>query len=313
MPDPLTRVACFAMNTRFELVLGGRDEAYRRAAGEEAIREIQALDRQLSLYRDDSDVREINVVAGERPVPLEPRLFALLQRAAELSRQTEGAFDPTVGPLLRTWGFAGEGGRVPAEAEIAAALGAVGVRHLEFDPEAGTLRYGRPGMMLDLGAIGKGYAIERAVEVLRDLELECGLLHGGTSSVYALGAPPGAPAGWKVAIRHPTVPERQIAETVLRDRALGVSAPHGRFFTHGSERYGHVIDPRTGVPTRAALLSAVLADNPTEADALSTALLTLGPTGLETIGARWPGTSALVATAGPGAEVEVATLNWSPV
>src|SRR5437660_535801 len=119
MPSPnVVRVACRAMAVRFEAVLWGGSESHLRAAGEEALREVERLEVQLSFYRSDSDVIDMKRRAAREPVVVEPRLFALLERAAALSAETGGAFDITVAPLLRLWGFTGEGGRVPSDSEI---------------------------------------------------------------------------------------------------------------------------------------------------------------------------------------------------
>lgn len=301
----LVRLACWAMNTRFEVALWGRDATYLTASGEEALREIRLLEEQLSFYRPESDIRHINVHAASGPVPVEPMLFGLLQRAQRISEATGGAFDPTTGALLRCWGFAGEDGRVPTAEERRAALDVVGVRHLRLDDRNLTVAFDREGVTLDLGAIGKGYALERAADVLRQHELPGALIHGGTSSVCALGSPPDGDA-WLISLRHPLRPEDSLTTVSIRDRALGVSAPHGKFFASEGQRYGHVIDPRSGEPVRAALLAAVVHDSPTEADALSTALLTLGEPGLETIVGGWPGAAALVALEADG-DVRLAT------
>jgi thiamine biosynthesis lipoprotein len=303
--EPITRLACRAMNTRFEIALWGRDPHYLSAAGEEALREIQALDQQLSFYRDDSDVRALNVYAAHRPVPVEPRLFRLLERARHLSQATEGAFDLTIGPLLSAWGFTGDGGRVPLEEEIESARVVTGMHLVELDPDALTVRYLREGVLIDMGAIGKGYAIERAAELLRDAEVPGALVHGGTSTVYGLGAQPdGAP--WSVALQDPTDPNGSLGTVALQNRALSVSAVHGKFFTEGEARYGHVLDPRTGRPVEGALLAAVVCDSATDSDALSTALLTLGEAFIGKLEAVSPGAAALVVLRDEAGGVRVA-------
>jgi thiamine biosynthesis lipoprotein len=276
------------MATRFELVLCGDDPVFLRAAGEEALDEVERLERQLSLYRPDSELSGLNARAAVGPVVVEPRFFRLLERVARLSDATEGAFDPTVTPLMRCWGLMGRGPlsssslgpSTPPEAHIvAAARECVGMRYVALDPVSRAVRFLRPGMSLDLGAVGKGYAIEQASVLLREAGVASALLHAGTSTVAAIGAPPDADA-WKVAIRHPHAPERSLASVALRDRALSVSAPHGKSYTIDGRRYGHVLDPRTGVPVQGALLAAVVTDSPTDGDALSTGLLVLGAEGL---------------------------------
>jgi thiamine biosynthesis lipoprotein len=300
------------MATRFELVLFGEDAAQLRGVGEAVFAEVDRLEAQLSFYRPASELSDLNANAARLPVQLDPRFFSLLQRAAALSRAMQGAFDPTVGPLVRCWGFAGSGGRVPSNAAIAEALGRVGIDRLQFDEETCSVRFDRPGVTLDLGAIGKGYALERAADLLREYEVGAALIHAGTSSVYGLGAPPDNPAGWKIALRHPTRPAEHLTSILLRDRALGVSAPHGKFFTAEGERYGHVLDPRSGRPGRAALLAAVISESPTDADALSTALLTLGEPGLSQLQAGFPGTAALVVVEPAPGEIRSVAAGWEP-
>lgn len=287
-------LALNAMATRFEIVLYGADASRLRAAGEEALAEVEALDRQLSLYRAQSDISWINARAGREPVKVEPRLFRLLQLASELSNATNGAFDITIAPLMRAWGLAGGEGRVPSEPEIADALERVGMQRVILDESALAVRFEREGMEIDLGAIGKGYAIDRAVETLRDNGVESALLHGGTSTVYALGSPPGESC-WRVAIRDVLTPlgsplvrgeDHHIID--LRDASLSVSAVHGKSFCCEGREYGHVIDPRTGRPSNRAALAAVWGPLAVETDALSTALLVLGEPGLDVLSERFP-------------------------
>jgi thiamine biosynthesis lipoprotein len=268
------------MATRFEIVLYGKDAVSLRAAGEEALDEIERLEAKLSLYRSDSEVSHLNARAAREPVRVSSELFQLLEQARELSRETEGAFDITVAPLMRAWSFLGSSGGVPEPALLENALQCVGMKHLQFNPDNNSVRFGRAGVMIDLGAIGKGYAIERAARILRETGVTSALLHGGTSTTFAIGTPPGEPS-WKVAIGRPAhdAPDGQtlVAIVPLSDSSLSVSAVWGKSFRHEGKTYGHVIDPRTGHPASNAVLAAVTVDSPTESDALSTALLTLGP------------------------------------
>ena len=223
-----------------------------------------------------------------------PEVFALLHRAATLTALTDGAFDITIAPLVRCWGFMASQGRQPEPAELAAAREVVGIKHILFDAAERTIRFARPGVMLDLGAIGKGYAIERGVEILREAGVTSALFHGGTSTIYALGQPPDANA-WRVSLptspaAAPNDPNRSAtAPTIsLRNESLSVSAVWGRAFTHGGQRLGHVLNPQTGLPVTAHLLAAVALPSATETDALATALLTMGEAGLEKLAAVRP-------------------------
>lgn len=267
------------MATRFELVLHGENASSLRAAGEEALAEVDRIENQLSLYRPGSEIAQVNARAAHEAVRVSPEVFSLLQHAAKLSDETGGAFDITIAPLVRCWGFMGANGKMPTPEEIAEAREKVGMRHVQLDAANRTIRFAREGVMLDLGAIGKGYAVERGADILREAGVTSALFHGGTSTVYAIGRPPDADA-WKVAFDAPPASSAvlfpQLPDVQLKDEALSVSAIWGRSFQSGEKRFGHVIDPRTGQPVTTAQLSAVVLPSATETDAFSTALLTMG-------------------------------------
>jgi len=298
-------LARHAMATRFELVLHGNDPLALRAAGEEALDEIDRLENRLSLYRPGSEIAQLNARAAREPVRVSPELLALLEHARQLHVETGGAFDITVAPLVRCWGFMGSSGKMPAAEEVAAALACVGMQHVQLDLQARSVRFTRQGVMLDLGAIGKGYAVARAAEILRDAGVTSALIHGGTSTVCAIGQPPDAEY-WKIAIEQPPgrkgVPDQWPNPFQLRDEAMSVSAIWGRSFEVDGKLLGHVIDPRTGQPVNRALLAAVVLPSATETDALSTALLVLGTGGQAAISNLRTGMRTLV-LADTGGEV----------
>ncbi len=301
-------LACHAMATRFEFVLQGPDAIALRAAGEEALREIERLESQLSIYRPASELSQLNARAAHEPVRVEPRLFHLLQRARNLSEETGGAFDITVAPLMRCWGLMQREGRVPTPEELATARACTGWQHLELNEANFTVRFAREGLMLDLGSLGKGYALDEAADILREAGVTSALLHGGTSTIYALGKPHDAPA-WSIALADPqTEGARFIATSSekirtrftplttveLRDESLSLSAVWGKYFTANGRTYGHVIDPRLGEPVDGALMSACILPSATETDALSTALLVGGLTDWEKLSTLRPNMRALV-------------------
>lgn len=289
-----------AMATRFELVLHGADPAALRAAGEEALDEVDRLENQLSLYRPGSEIAQLNARAAREPVRVSPELFTLLKLTQRLHTETGGAFDITVAPLVKCWGFMGDPGKMPSPESVSEAQGRVGMQHVQFDDANRTIRFAREGVMLDLGAIGKGYAVERGAELLREAGVTSALFHGGTSTVCAIGHPPEA-AAWSVAIERPpasigTIRFPELSPVRLKDESLSISAVWGRAFQSEGRNFGHVMDPRTGQPVEAAWLSAVALATGTETDALSTALLTLGSPGLEQLAAARPGLRALLVT-----------------
>lgn len=284
--EPVT-LARLAMGTRFEIVLPGNQSASLRAAGEQALEEIEKLEKQLSLFDPSSEISYLNAYAADRAVQTEPGLFALLVQARDLWKLTGGAFDITVGPLLEAWGFRGGLGKEPSESELQRARSVVGMELVELDPAAGTVHFQKKGVRIDLGAIGKGYALERAVESLREAGVEHALLHGGTSTVCALGhGPRGDP--WQIGIETPPEPGSALLDgakpaeppllTVvpLLNESLSVSAVWGRFFERNGRLFGHVMDPREGRPGGEGLLAAVVLPSATETDALSTGLLIAG-------------------------------------
>jgi FAD:protein FMN transferase len=268
-----------AMATRFEFVLRGEDAMRLRAAGEEALNEVERIESQLSLYRPSSEISTINARAASERVRVSPEVFGLILHARNYWTLSNGSFDVTIAPLVRCWGFMKGNGAPPTDGEIAAACECVGMNLLELDEKLSTIHFQHPGMMLDLGSIGKGYALDLAAEVLRDAGVTDALLHGGTSTIVAHGNDFNGP--WKVAIEKPVLPaETEVTRAAeplailnLSNESLSVSAIWGKFFTLNGKRYGHVIDPRTGWPTEDALLGAVVAPSAMESDALSTAVL----------------------------------------
>ena len=295
MAKALIQVARNAMATRFEIVLHGNDAIGLRAAAEEALDEIQRLDRKLSAYQPDSEIAHINARAAHESVRVSPELFRLLEQARDLSQKTSGAFDITVGPLLKLWGFMEAEGTIPDEKELEDARALVGMDKVLLNAEEQSVRFTRAGVLVDLGSIGKGYAIDRAAEILREAGVQSALLHGGTSTSYAIGSPSvESTSSWKVAIEYPDGESAELLTVAeLCDAALSVSAVWGKSFTRGGTTYGHVIDPRSGQPTQAALLGAVSVESATESDALSTALLVLGHEGHTRIHELFPAAKVL--------------------
>lgn len=279
------------MATRFEFVLAGENAVRLRAAGEEALDEIDRLEAQLSIYRSGSEIAEVNRFAAAEPVRVSPEVFALLERARELSRLTGGAFDITIAPLVRCWGFMRGDGSRPTDEELGAARELVGIERLELNEADCTVRFQRHGMMLDLGSIGKGYALDKAAEILRDAGIERALLHGGTSTLISIGTDAdGSP--WKIAVDtgdpRDAAEKSVVAVVELVDESLSVSAVSGKSFILEGKMFGHVLDPRTGWPTQTALLGAAIQDSAAASDAISTAILLAKPEELIHLASRIP-------------------------
>jgi thiamine biosynthesis lipoprotein len=254
----------------------GPDGASLASAAEAGLDEVDRLDALLSHYREDTPLSRLNREAARGAVPVPRELAELLAVCERWSRDSQGAFDVTVGPLMKAWGFFRDEGRRPDEAQRRAALAVTGYRHVVVDRERSTVRFDRRGVELDLGGIGKGYAADRVAAVLRQRGIASALVNLGGSSVYGLGAPPGAP-GWEVGIADPTQSEREALRVSLRDQALSVSGGYARFFVKDGVSYSHIMDPRTGRPAQGVLSVAVVSASATDGDALDNVLFVQGP------------------------------------
>lgn len=259
------------MGTRFELVLSGRDEAHARAAAEEALGVIEECDGRYSRFRSDSLVARINREAGSAALRLDPQSFELLERCAHFQRATDGAFDVCVGaPMDRL-----RGGPLRGDSENCGEAGG-----FELDARELSLRFTRPGTQLDLGGIAKGHALDLAAAALAAAGIEVALLHGGTSSVIALGAPPAQPEGWGVDLgaafggAQAQLCRRALSLSALRVPQAGVAPDVDR---------AHILDPRGGGALRGEARAAVSLPSARDAEAWSTALLVLArrPAGLQ--------------------------------
>jgi thiamine biosynthesis lipoprotein len=275
----LLSVSREAMACLFEIVFDAATYRDGTDTAVESLELIARLEDQLTIYRDTSEVANINRRAFEEPVVVERDLFELFKRSVELSRATGGAFDITAGKLSKTWGFFRRQGQMPSPADVTAAVSTVGSQHLLFDDAGRSIRFTQPDLELNLGAIGKGYTLDRVAEALTAGGLNNFLIHGGNSSVLARGGRENSefrtqnsefPA-WSVGLRHPLKPEVRLAEFFLHNQALGTSGSGTQFFHHQGKRYGHILDPRNGWPAEQVLSATVIASTAEQADALSTA------------------------------------------
>ena len=211
-------------------------------------------------------------------MPVDAELFDFIAEAMRYNRDSAGAFDITVGPLMKAWGFFRGDGRVPSEEEIASARRHVGGAHVTLDPAARTIAFDAAGVEIDLGGIAKGYAVDRVVGLFRRRGVAAALISAGGSTIYGLGAPPGR-AGWDVEIQDPIESGKTALTVQLKNRALSVSGSSEKSFEAGGVTYSHIMDPRTGWPVQGMLSVAVLAPTGTAGDALDNAFFVLGPNG----------------------------------
>jgi thiamine biosynthesis lipoprotein len=312
-----------AMACRFEVVFNAGEVPDATAIAVDCLDLVDEIENRITVYRDTSELACLNATAADGWRSVEADLFSLLLLARDLHERTGGAFDMAAGSLVRTWGFLRRQGRTPTAEELAKARASAGMQWVELDTAGSRVRFTRPGVELNPGAIGKGWAIDRVMERLRDSGVTSGLVHGGASSVRAIGAQgigaqgigaqgiaqPGRRA-WPVGVRHPLRPGRRLATVQLDDRALGTSGSGTQFFIERGRRLGPILDPRTGVPAEGVLSATVVAPTAAEADSLSTALYVLGPAGLVRVAPPGGNVGAILVVPGKAAgAVRVLTAN----
>jgi thiamine biosynthesis lipoprotein len=302
-----------AMACRFEVAFNAGEVAEATPLAVEALDLVDAIEDSISIYRDHSELARLNATAAAGWQTVSAQLFDLLVEARDLHERTAGGFDLAAGRLVRCWGFLHRQGRTPAEDDLVAARATSGMHLVELDVEGRRVRFTRPGVELNPGGIGKGWALDRMIDHLRAAGVGSVLVHGGRSSVRAAGTHgPGGPerAGWKVGLVHPLRPDRRIATLTLVDQALGTSGSGTQFFVDRGRRIGHILDPRSGRPAEGVLSATVLAPTAAAADALATALFVLGPEGLARLAPPGGPVAAVVMLPGSVAgSVEVRTAN----
>ncbi len=262
------------MGTLVEISISGERESARKVQAAVAA-EFKRVERLTSFHRESSELGRINAAAGGEGIKADPEILGLIRKALEFSKQTHGAFDPTIGPVARLWNFSAGDPRLPEKQEISRALVLVGWERPALDDAAGTIRLPDPGMALDLGAIAKGYALDRAAKVIRDSGIGSALINAG-GDIIAVGEKlPGRP--WRIGVQDPDKPGGVAAIVPLRDRAIVTSGDYERFFVREGKRFHHILDPRTGNPAHGLRSVTILAPDGITADALATAVFVLGP------------------------------------
>jgi thiamine biosynthesis lipoprotein len=291
-PPTSAREYRYLMGTSVEVDVFDGDDAARRPAIDEAFAAMMEVDRLMSNYREDSELSLINRTAASRPVPASDPMFSVLSAAQDVSSQSGGAFDVTVGPLVRLWGFHDKKPHVPTTTELAAVRPLVDYRNLVLDRQRRTVRFVHPGMEVDLGGIAKGFAVEIAAGVLRRHGV-AGFIDAGGNQ-YLRGTPPGKRL-WSIGVKDPDDPRRVLGAIDTEETSVSTSADYATFLTENGRTYGHILDPHTLAPSDKALSVTILSRDGTLADALSKAAFILGPkAGLALVDA-FPGASVLIA------------------
>lgn len=297
--DPARRAVTYptrTMGTYANAILVTADSAAGAADARVVHRVLARVDSLMSNWTTTSEVARINRVAGVKTTRVEPEVATVLAASLRMWRQSDGAFDITVEPLVRLWGFLGGPRRVPSEHEIAAVLPRVGAARVRFDPRARTVRFGRRDLRIDLGGIAKGYGVEVAAESLRARGVTDALVDL-SGNMHALGHAPDAD-GWRIGIRDPRDRMQYFARLTLHDESVSTSGQYEQFVAANGKTYGHILNPRTGHPVEGLISVTVVAASAFVTDAWDTPLFVLGPSKAKTKAKANPGIAVVLVQPG---------------
>lgn len=303
-----------AMACQFELLFNMHQYPTAGNVTGDVFQLLDDLEDQMTVYRAESEISRLNEQAFLGQVQVEQRLYGLLKQAREIWESTGGAFDVTAGQLSALWGFEQRSGSIPTDEAIKETLMSVGTSRVAFDDEQSSLRFSTQGVKINLGGIGKGFAIDAMASMLRMNGIRDFAIHGGQSSVlcggdYLTNSPDGG-SGWPIGLSHPVLPEVRLAHFNLRDRALGTSGSGRQGFFHQGKRYGHIIDPRTGWPTDHFLSTTVISPSAALSDALATAFFVMDLDAIEAYCRAHTDVSAVLIRGEPQAGKSAVDLVW---
>lgn len=267
-------VTFFALGTmNFIRVFRKEDEFFAW----KAIERVNEIEKRMSAFLPSSDLSRIREKAGEGFQPIHGDTFRLLQKAVEFGRQTQGAFDITINPLVQLWGINKKGDFIPSEAEIQKALAFVHYQSVHLDRRSTSCSLAKKGQSIDLGGIAKGFAADEVRKILIENGVQSALINLGGNIAAVGNRPDGSP--WKIGIQNPLAPRGEHAACLsVSNQTVVTSGCNERFFIKGGIRYHHILDPRTGKPAQSSVLSVTaVGDNSVHADALTTAFFILGP------------------------------------
>ena len=281
----LFKKASLSMGTVFEATIYAPDKYVAEKTFNDVFQEINRLDYLMSNYKKESVLSELNKNASAEPANCNKELASVIEQSLQYSDITDGAFDITIGPLMKKWGFFKKKGRIPGKEELESVLESVSYKNIIIEEKTikslaknpGTVKtvfFKNPDTRIDLGGIGKGYAVDRAVSVLKQNGISSALINFA-GNIYTFGTPPGKES-WVIGLQHPRESEGLLGTFEIKDKAVSTSGDYEKFFTIEGKRYSHIIDPRTGNPVKGIVSVTIVTGNATRADALSTGVFVLG-------------------------------------
>jgi thiamine biosynthesis lipoprotein len=284
-PHNAHRFSHKAMATVYEIIIISEDARYAEQCAHEAFNELDRLEQELSRFIENSDISRINASGFNQPVSVGLDTFECLEHCARLYQSTQKAFDITIGPLLKIWLDSNKNDRAQSHEGLSLMQKSVGMHLVELNKDRHTVTVRSNTISIDLGGYGKGYAVDRMADVLQEWDIESALIHGGTSSVLALGSPSPEEKGWQVTLRSPEDYDTIIARLNLQNRAINGS---------GIRKGQHIIDPRTGYPAAEKNAVWAVSTSASTGDALSTAFMIMTPEEINDYCAGHNDTQALI-------------------
>jgi thiamine biosynthesis lipoprotein len=281
----LFKKAALSMGTLFEITAYVSDKYKAEKTFNEVFKELNRLDFLMSNYKEDSELSKINKNARTEPTDCDKELAYVIEQSLQYSNITGGAFDITIGPLMKKWGFFKKQGQIPDKGEIESTLQSVSYKNITIEEiveksllknpvTVKTVFFKNAGTEIDLGGIGKGYAVDKATKVLKQNGINSALINFA-GNIYTYGTPPGKNS-WVIGLQHPRKSEGLLGTFEIKNKAVSTSGDYEKFFTINGERYSHIIDPRTGNPVKGIVSVTIVTDSATRADALSTGVFVLG-------------------------------------
>ncbi len=260
------------MGTLVEITVYESDEELAQKAINKSFNEISRLEKIMSSYLPNSELSKLNALAGKEPmVSVSPDLLKVIKRGVYWGKLSNGAIDISIGPATKLWKFGSDFSTLPDSDQLLNATNFINYENIVIDGSSVSLK--KTGMSLNLGAIGKGYAIDQAISVLKKMKIKSGLINAG-GDLMAFGFKKIKP--WHIGIQHPRKPEQIIASLDVEDKAVATSGDYQRYFIKDKIRYHHILDPKNGWPANQTISATVIANTVMDADAVSTALFILG-------------------------------------
>ncbi|NDK55255.1 FAD:protein FMN transferase [Pontibacter sp. BT213] len=263
------------MGTRFELVAVSENEQLANSAIDAGVNEIKRIEALISEWQPTSQTSAINRAAGSMPVSVDPELYDLISRSIKISKLTDGAFDISFAAAYKLWKFDGSMTQMPAPEDIAASVKHIGYQRITLDPKNHSVYLQDPEMKIGFGAIGKGYAANRARDVMRKMGIKAGVVNAAGDMITWGKQPDGQP--WYVGIADPAEKDKVFSWLTASETAVVTSGDYEKFAEINGKRYGHIIDPRTGYPATGLKSVTIICPDAELADALATATYVLGP------------------------------------